>query len=1452
MLFSKAKSTLQKALCALEPTGPNGFEGLVSDVLQEVTGQRFRAAKSGHQGGTDIRNGTENVVSIGLEAKRYQQSTKLGLDDLLKKIVDASLQPDPVDLWLLAATRQIPENDEKALIRAGERHGMGVLVLDWPGQSGALPDLAVLCALAPTATAHHFAGQPHVTKALAAVRAHEQFRASETRIRKSLSSSLIGFAAAQKRIAEWLEEALSGRNAAQSRLSGRHNLLEKPELLVDRPSVFNALDTWWRGEAAIAALIGEEGSGKTWSTLGWCHNRIAATDEPPIVLFASASSVDEHSVFDLVVRLLFEQSGEKSLDFWHKRLKLWTTDQQPARRILLIVDGLNQHIFDKNWSAFLQTALDPDLHPFVSVLLTTWPDSWMELAELVEMTDEVCRIDVGRFTDAELDAYLQCRGYDRSQFGADVLQLMRVPRLSALAIQYKDELAGSGDITAYRLAYEDWRHRVALKGSQVGLSHEEMSVFVRDLGESLRASSNSAEFSRRDILEALGHDSGKSASQLLGAVGELIAGRWLKPTGEAHRFVVDPDLAPFALGLCLAESLRNVPDAQVAATLTDFIDPYSGQALASQILKAAVTVALVEPKYSRTVRRELVMKWLDEPNFSALDFESYWRLIGLDPDLFLDIVDTAWSLDKHGRHSDEVLIKGLANAWEFDPVRDRLPKRVADWLGRIWSDPRKGQFIGRHDPTEPRAVENAEKTRENLTEWSALPQASEFPQISLVDDRDVSWMSPRVMAVLSYLPRLPFVDAILAWSLGRAIMASPRHIEEMSWVLRLNRTDPEETRKALVERMDALAALDNPIAARAADYLKEALSHTDRLGPDAEWKVGRYSEEYFAERKFTPDPGSPLHPANPEPTLAINADGLLTGPPYSAEKTLEVLTSSYRLERQVRSDPNRIYEAYNAVIRQAITDEDEAALSKIAEGWSQQLFLADKETRNRLRAWIGNRIAAFDDTGTELPPEYARWKYRLLLLSLSGADPTEQIDLLLEADFGTDLYETLRPILAPLPFAAQQYLISKVDWTGADDKIAAWLDYLWNRSLDVSSIDLPGLEHLVVGSHFGVADNAKRIAFSSQHPEAIAAISAAPPEDPQKNRVSTFWFAKAKIHFGTSGAGGGIAGDLPAEGIALSAALRPEDDEVLRRFNTYLREEVEGLSKPGQRSLPYYWSGHEKALSALVRRLPEELSAWLLPWIDAQKSVSSINFWEDFPLMALCRALLAERPEDGLKLYRLLDRTHDTSFVKSNVLDHAVLSLPDEVRYDVERNRILDRLDKDNEIFDFVRAAHKVGRLRWLYGAIRAGEASTEPWRVAQAYTLLGFCSPSEDADALWRDFETRKPACPWLMQVGRKARYRYRHNIWSQERYEAFLSAGDVPSAFADFTLAVSHLDGRCTDWLKLPQDVGTSAFERSRNMHAWAAAAALDRSIKSEKDKLKKEFLSTGFIPSNFAPWS
>src|SRR4051794_30509699 len=98
---------LQTALVTLHASGPDGFEGLIRDAYREVTGISLRLQKPGPQGGADVvSDGSALEISIGIEAKRYRETTSLPLDELKNKLIDAATRiSNPLELWVLVASR---------------------------------------------------------------------------------------------------------------------------------------------------------------------------------------------------------------------------------------------------------------------------------------------------------------------------------------------------------------------------------------------------------------------------------------------------------------------------------------------------------------------------------------------------------------------------------------------------------------------------------------------------------------------------------------------------------------------------------------------------------------------------------------------------------------------------------------------------------------------------------------------------------------------------------------------------------------------------------------------------------------------------------------------------------------------------------------------------------------------------------------------------------------------------------------------------------------------------------------------------------------------------------------------------------------------------------------------------------------------------------------------------
>jgi hypothetical protein len=137
---------LQDALLKRHASGPDGFEGLIRDAYREATGISLRLQKAGHQGGADIVSEDSGfTIAAGIETKRYQEQTRLPLDELKNKLLDAATRANnPLELWILVASKEISGDDVAELKRVGDQHGMGVLVLDWRSADDPIAPLPLL------------------------------------------------------------------------------------------------------------------------------------------------------------------------------------------------------------------------------------------------------------------------------------------------------------------------------------------------------------------------------------------------------------------------------------------------------------------------------------------------------------------------------------------------------------------------------------------------------------------------------------------------------------------------------------------------------------------------------------------------------------------------------------------------------------------------------------------------------------------------------------------------------------------------------------------------------------------------------------------------------------------------------------------------------------------------------------------------------------------------------------------------------------------------------------------------------------------------------------------------------------------------------------------------------------------------------------------------------------
>ncbi|WP_217574799.1 hypothetical protein [Mesorhizobium sp. GbtcB19] len=1417
----------------------------MKDILSEITGQLFRLAKSGPQGGSDVRAVGSNTIKIGLEGKRYGQRTRLGLDELKAKVFDAAMQEDPVDLWVLAATREIPVSDHEQLSKAGVSQGISILILDWPTGAGVLPDLAVLCTEAQHAIEAHIGTDPVIAASIAAIRAHANYDKFRERLLKRLAAADIGYAAATEAMGEWMRAGLQNQPNAGARLGGRgHDLLASPQTRIARKTLSDQLDQWLANRRP-AVLIGNEGVGKSWSFLSWWIDRSQQPDSLPLTVFVSAKEVRDENVEELISRLLAARLQHGDRDFWQHRLDQWRRAEVAGPQLILVVDGLNQNWTKRDWADFVQPLYDERWRGRIALLMTCWPDHWAELHKLAPLTPEPLEIPVTVFSDEELDLLLARHGLRRESYAEPMLALMKVPRLSLLVITRQKELAESGDITPERLAYEDWKNRIVRRGSALAIGDGEFQDFVRDLGTTLRNSVENSAFTRSELLDRLGKDSGKERKDLLETLGEIIAGRWLEPGKRAHEFRVNPELTPFVLGLTLAHELQQAPDDGSAANvIAGFVDPFKGQTLGVSILRAATTVALLDPEVERGARRAILKRWLSEQNFMQADFDAYWRLIGLDVDLVCQNVEDTWlSKEGSGGFSDEILIKGMVQAYRFPQVASHLVHRAEQWLGWLWEDPDEGRFLGRIDPTSARSLENRAQTRASLVEWQKI-ERSEWPKIELRTSGDVSWFSHRVFGILSFLPRAPFIRAYSAWGLSRAVMGVPRHIDELAWVLRLNNEDPAPFELVFYEWIERLRAIGGGIANEAANYLLEAIA--DPRAQELLVRSGTPATEgdWKAAESAWVDPRNPLlQPDRDSHKERVPGRLLWLHHRQNGDEDIRFERAKTSLARR---DPTILEEIAIEAARSASVRTPAQLWGLVHRAHSILMLLPDEE-----RSVLVKAIDSVLDGGKVADEkEVVWWRARRLEIRLWGAASSEQFTIIRQECRDANELALLNGALPEPDQTLLRNELARFPLPGTKAEKLVWLYYLGQRATEETRRGWSGLAALVSDEDEDVRRLAIELAGATREAPVMEAVAASGRDAKSAgNRLDRAHISRALLAASEVLGRPDLLKRADPEVVALQAIWHPTDTSILHSYDVFLRAALQDSLVLRSGPVGDHWVRHEAAMRALIAQNPNEFLPWLTNWLGEIGDISNFVLMDEFPLISLCRVLFETGAPQAEVFWNKLTDAMASGIMKNQSLPLLPMESPVGENGDRMRTLVLSAATTDQDLATLVQAALKHDHTGWLEHVIRDGEASGRAGDIAKAYTLLGYSDAVSPFIGLWEEFSGRKPNRGWLASVYQASHTTFELNRWARHWYCEYLNAPDPAAAFAAFGLLLSCLDGRASLWIKIKSELAPA--EGYLKAHWNSNVNELNDAIKNSRDKLKKTLFHTAIMEQTQHPW-
>jgi hypothetical protein len=237
---------LTDALQRLTATGPLGFEGLIQRLLSRLTGYQFYLAQSGTQAGRDMASDRVNATVLAVECKRYGADTELNVQELLGKLAQAVDSIPRLDVWVLVASRPVPDQLYSSLQHLASRLHVDVQVL---AAGEAFPSsLEVLCAHSPDIVIPHL--QAAKIRDIRAIKtdldrtaADQTFSRKRDRI-KALFTETAGYDAARSRLQNRLLESFGSE--ANGRMASANRSTSKPN---------GHKAGWYRGQTPLPSSI---------------------------------------------------------------------------------------------------------------------------------------------------------------------------------------------------------------------------------------------------------------------------------------------------------------------------------------------------------------------------------------------------------------------------------------------------------------------------------------------------------------------------------------------------------------------------------------------------------------------------------------------------------------------------------------------------------------------------------------------------------------------------------------------------------------------------------------------------------------------------------------------------------------------------------------------------------------------------------------------------------------------------------------------------------------------------------------------------------------------------------------------------------------------------------------------------------------------------------------------
>lgn len=1396
-------AALRSAIHAL-PATRDGFEGLVGGLVGKATGERIRLLSSGEQGGVDgVTDDSLAMPRRAVQAKRYDAKTHLAISSLRVELDRAALRFPALETWILATTKTIKGLEADALVSHGQTLGVGVLVLDWDATAGSLPDLGVLAAAYPEVTETFL---PKTKRAawsdIAVIVGHPDFTVTRDRLIRDMASAGLGFGNAQAVAARRLEAIFADPAAARS-LAG-----PSPRFLAEAPPVARAtvnaeIEAWRLGDASGAALLGNEGMGKTWSMLEALRTAASVETGPLPIVISSESARRASTGLDAVVNSLVEAGNAQGLRltdataFWRRRLELWARAKaDPDRpRVLVAIDGLDEAP-DLDWARWIASLAEKRWNGLFQVIVTCREESWTNaLAQQLAGASTYQVIAIGRFTPAERDAYLTERGLDLTVLSAETAAIALHPRTAFHLTRMAGTLPDARRITREQLMLADFQHLVQIKGG--AFNAQQFEALVKDLAVTARdaaLSQSSLSVSEGEIASRARSISVAADKNLPQILSDLVSGTWCRrDTKSPTRITFEDLMLPSAIGMALADRLKHSPGDPVAE-IEIFLEPWAADDITERVLRMVAATLAIDASTSSELLTAVLRLWRQCPLRTDAASDAWRRLHPFRPEVFLDLCG-AGPIEP----SDWLCEWGVAGFWQDYPEhRDLVERRLFGWLTVLplvpWFEHADAKYerYRNHDRRKQARAAQAWAAYGN-DGWSDLigrEAVGGAPDKALI-----------ALRILSFLPLTPFVPGLAGWALTGSYAGRFKHAAAVADLVRSNPVDGEEADNALATAAEALALGGGRRDRRAGARLLHATGRPDhaarakvlepkgavvppvrsdldiRSGIVTAWRGGSDHGQFLSALSAVA--------AAPEISLS-GAVAKRLGQAVAGISDDEVIAglggSHPDINAALRWSPAAfVRRARGAAVAQALT----------TGVYEEVVGLLGVLTDTDLAALRAGAPPKVDDGSS------SQW----VTVNLANRSFAQQRDFLLST--GDRAWPERFDHLLARPTASQfTRLLAKIDFS------SPWADNWRPVALAIGLLETFKLTKID-------PDIDWRIAFGQTEPyavkQALRLASRLQSLKAAKELVRRGWSAATVQDQGARFLGSDIHKVL--DDIALVPRLTHLEPDVW--FRSYLDRPTlraaltpvikawlqAEMSHTGGRTFgSEHWSygDEQEAYDAFCRDDP----AWcvdLLQTTLADPARRRNIIWDhgDGAAWKLVKAVAHHDADVAAEIW--IKTVAETDGVRSSGVDGLPAELPAGSTFDALRATMLDRASTDEELLDAVAALERHGHTDWIEARIRDGLASRRPSHRARAMTMAGFLSGSARS-RVWETELAADPGPGWLADVADAARSWWDRAIRGRFWASSLLETTDEVEAWAADRLFNGVIDRRYHAWWGKP----------------------------------------------------